>query len=272
MKSRKKWMALLIPLLLVGCANTPTNSTSSSSSSEPEVVESWHEAGKTVLQNALGDYYNIPLFEATTYYSQNIDSNGITLAVINCFDGFEESAAEFIYSTKLKEDGYQITDAREDESCYYGVKIVVDNQLAVVLQYSYREEYRQMQRYSYFAIVAYLYQNASQPNPTYDAFPKDEIYGFLGENIPSYDDATSYEVTNDITIYNNPTIDIYCHGAQDDAETAYKAILEEAGYTIKDMSDIGIATKENSDINIWFYMSYDNVFFIRAYHSEVKAS
>ncbi len=268
MKFLKKCIFFLIPFFLIGCADGSSDLKESSSGT----VKSWNEKEKNVLQNSLGDYYNIPLFEADTYYSQNIENNGVTLAVINCFDGFDESTAEFIYTTKLKEEGYQITDAREEESCIYGIKIVVEDQLAVVMQYAYREEYRQMQRYSYFAIVTYLYENTKQINPTYDVFPKNEVYGFLGENIPSYDDASSYEVVHDITINNNPTIDIYCYNAKDDADTVYKKTLENAGYTLEDVGNVLIATKENSDINIWFYMAYDNMFFIRAYHADVVVS
>ena len=111
MKFLKNCIFFLIPFFLIGCADGSSNLKGSSSGT----VKSWNEKEKTALQNSLGDYYNIPLFEADTYYSQNIENNGVTLAVINCFDGFDESTAEFIYTTKLKEEGYQITDAREEE-------------------------------------------------------------------------------------------------------------------------------------------------------------
>ena len=75
-----------------------------------------------------------------------------------------------------------------------------------------------------------------------------------------------------LTINNNPTIDIYCHNAKDDADTVYKKTLENAGYTLEDVGNVLIATKENSDIKIWFYMAYDNMFFIRAYHADVVVS
>lgn len=272
MKFLKKCIVFLISIFLFGCGNTTSTTSSETSREEPPITSSWKEPEAAVLKEALGEYYDIPFFEASTFYSKNLDNNGLTLAVINCFDDFNEANAETIYTLKLRENGYEITDAREEESCFYGIRMIKENELAVVMQYAYREEYRNLQRYSYFAIVCYLYQNTQPVNPTYSSFPKAEVYGFLGQDIPSYDEASSYEVVNDITIYNQPTIDIYCHQAQDDAETKYADTLIKAGYSISKLGDVQIATIEGSDINIWFYMSYDNIFFIRAYHSDAQAS
>lgn len=264
--------SFLLVLGTVSCNNDSNSNNLSSNSltsvSDDGSVTSW-DGLKDNLSKALtyeSITYSIPSFEADKYYVANMDYSGTTMCIINCFDGFEGSVAEFNYSQTLKNDGYTIIDQREEEDCFYGQKIVVDDEVAIVIQFSYIEEIKQFQKYCYFAIVTYLYVN--QKNPTYESWPAFEIEPFLLHEIPAYNDATLYEVQFLTTIDNIPCIDIYCFKAQDDAEEVYRSLLEDAGYQITDGS-IYFAINEQNGIEIMFYMSIDNEYdpylFIRAF-------
>lgn len=268
--------SFLLVLGTVSCNNDDTNNNYSSINNESSIsinedgsVNSW-DALENNLSAALtykSTSYSIPSFEADKYYVQNSTYYGTNMCIINCFDGFEGSVAEISYSRKLREDGYTITDLKdEEEECIYGQKIVVDDEVAIVIQFSYIEETKQFQKYCYFAIITYLYVN--EKNPTYESWPSNEIEPFLLHEIPAYNDASSYELSFTTTIDSISCVDIYCYGAQDDAEAVYYTLLENAGYQISNYSSVYFATHEQNKIEIMFYMSYDNVFFIRAYSTK----
>ncbi len=223
----------------------------------------WAEPAKSVLNTALKNY-DIPVFQADEYYAETNDSYGVTMAVINCMGGFDESAAELIYTLSLKSEGYEIDDLKEEEGCIYGVKEVVPDTLAIVVQYAYLEKYANMQRYSYFAIIAYLYENPNQQNPVYESWPSQEIKLLLGDDIPSYENATKYEIISSSTLDGEFAVDIYCYEAQNDAETVYSSIVSEAGYVIEEHNGLYYATNNELSLQLIYYMSYDNTFFIRA--------
>ncbi len=263
MKKIKFFILSLISMLITSCGNGTTPTTS-----QQEFNNSWQEPAKSVLANSLGEY-TIPYFEAETVYAQNVEQTGVTLAVLNLFDEtkIKSNEVETIYALTLKEEGYIITDATEEEGCIYGVKEVKTGELAVVIQFAYIEEFDKvsMSLYRYLAIVTYLYQ--AIVNPTYESWPTQEYMEFFGCNIPSYDEAELYEVVYDINIDNLPTIDVYCYNAKDNAVEVYTETLINEGYIIESFNDLYFALNETVGLEIMFMMSYDNIFLIRAYNA-----
>lgn len=257
MQIRKTKKMILLSLLstLASCGTTPLDSTL--------LPEGWNETVSSVLFNALGEY-TIPFFEAENYYAQNKDYMGTTMAVLNCADGFEGSAAELIYTLALQQDGYTVEDLKEEEGYIIAEKAVVADQTYIVIQYAFFENYQNMQYISYFAIVTFLYQ-AQAKNEIYSSWPDAQVQAEVGRSIPAYRDATSYEVAYDVTVHGQNTIDIYCRGAKTDAESVYFAILEEEGYTITDYSGLYYANHETYGIEIVFYSPTEGELSIRAY-------
>lgn len=255
MKGLEKIGLLGLLITLVSCGTTPQDSSS--------MDEGWNEETSKVLHNALGDA-TIPYFEADTYYAQNQDYMGTTMAVLNCVGGFEGSASELIYTLALQKEGYAVEDLKEEEGCIYAEKALVPDQTYIVIQYAFFESYENMQYISYFAIVTFLYQEQAK-NEIYDSWPEVQVLAELGKSIPAYEDATSYEVAHDVTINGQNTIDIYCTGAKTDAESVYYALLEADGYAITEYSGVYYATNEANGIEIVFYSATEGEFFIRAY-------
>lgn len=247
-------------ITLVSCGTTPQDSSSTS--------EAWNEEASKVIHNALGDA-TIPYFEAETYYAENQDYMGTTMAVLNCVGGFEGSASELIYTMALKEEGYAIEDLKEEEGCIWAEKAIVPDQTYIEIQYAFIEEYVNMQYISYFAITTFLYQTQAK-NEIFDSWPEKQVVAELGKSIPAYEDATSYEVVYDVTVNGQNTIDIYCTNVKTDAESVYCALLEASGYVLDLYNDIYFATNEAEGIGImFFYRAPDSVseseLFVRAY-------
>ncbi len=249
-------------ITLVSCGTTPQDSSSTS--------EAWNEESSKVIHNALGDA-TIPYFEAETYYAENQDYMGTTMAVLNCVGGFEGSASELIYTLALQKEGYAVEDLKEEEGCIYAEKALIPDQTYIVIQYAFFESYENMQYISYFAIVTFLYQEQAK-NEIYDSWPETQVLAELGKSIPAYEDATSYEVAYDVTINGQNTIDIYCTGVKTDAESVYCALLEASGYALTPYNGIYYATNETEGIEIVFYYrapepesALESELFVRAY-------
>ena len=226
-----------------------------SSTSEETRPIHWNETVDQTLYNALGEFYvNVPVFTADSYSSENVTDQGINLANIKCYTS--DTSADKTYSVVLKLNEYSTAEYDDNGTYIIATKRVSSYQL-VCLQIEMATSFKNG---NYLNIFAYLYEDRLE------SWPTNQIAATIGQDIPHYD-ASYYQFSAQQIGDINVAL-VACYGDVNNVPSplAYKAILEDNGYTIKSNSGAYYATSEASGLEIDFMFDEEyNALIIQAY-------
>lgn len=189
--------------------------------------------------------YGIELYEQTD--AENNIVNSIDLLIINCY-GFNNSNIIDDYEDALLDSKYSLSS-----DSLYGYK-ELDNTKDLIIQYDLTTDNLNQEC---FQLLVYSYEYRI------DYWPEQLIKDIIGENVPQID-ASSYEVTTDLTLNNEIRLSI-CAFHSNTTIKEYESRLINMGYIIQKNNYLNEAISSSGTVHV-MYSSYSDTFTIYIYN------